>query len=281
MGGARRSSKASQSQSVADNPCLRCKNDVVEDDHGVQCEYCENWTHAKCADISESQYKAVMAVAGFKYFCNHCTPGVDRLLKLERRMDDMEAKYSDLASKISNFSSMSTKLSSLANGTILSNQTAPKPFAEAVEEAVELKLKSRNAVLFGVPESDKDDDLDVVRSFLSMPAGDDIERVKPSDVLYVFRDGPQRTGQSRFLKVVCTTSQVRQNFIQFINKVAKPASSIPLRSRPDLTYQQRVNGRKLRDKLQELGPHTHFINYQKCQIFSKLTKNIAFSLNVV
>lgn len=283
MVGSRRASKASQSQqnSVPDDLCPCCKDGVADNDFAVQCEYCDGWFHAKCANIPDSIVKAVTAVNGFKYFCSKCTPSVDRLLTLEQRMTVMEAKFDSLSGKLANFSTLPTHLPNPPKQNSAFNNTAPKSFNEAVEEAMELKLKSRNAVLFGVPESSRDDDLDSVRRLLSTPTDQGVEQVKPSDVVYVFRDGPRREGQHRFLKVVCTTNQVRQNFIMFINKVAKAASGLPLRARPDLTYQQRSNGRKLREKLEELGAEDHYINYQKGQIFSKTTKKSVYSLIVM
>ena len=168
---------------------------------------------------------------GFKFFCKRCTPGLERLLALEKRVDAVEERYALLENRISKISV--PEIPSVHNPPPFFKPTY-KPFEQAVEEAMELKLKSRNAVLFGVPEKDGQNDLEVVRGFLATPIDDDnVERITPSDIVYTFRDGPKIPDQPRFLKVVCVTSQVKKDFIYFVNKIAKPATNLPLRARPD------------------------------------------------
>uniref|UniRef100_A0A915KE61 Uncharacterized protein n=1 Tax=Romanomermis culicivorax TaxID=13658 RepID=A0A915KE61_ROMCU len=63
---------------------------------------------------------------------------------------------------------------------------------ELVNEAVQLKLKGRNAVLFSVLEGNTVPDLEVVRSLLLMPFNNNnFEPVTPMDILYTFPDGPK------------------------------------------------------------------------------------------
>uniref|UniRef100_A0A915LDK2 Uncharacterized protein n=1 Tax=Romanomermis culicivorax TaxID=13658 RepID=A0A915LDK2_ROMCU len=52
-----------------------------------------------------------------------------------------------------------------------------------VDKAVQLKLKSRNAALFGIPESGTVPDLKVVRCLLSMPSDDNnFEPITPTAI---------------------------------------------------------------------------------------------------
>lgn len=264
-------------KSVQSTNCPTCFKAVDENDNCVMCEYCDNWFHAKCAGVNESLCKAVGRVSGFKFFCQSCEPKVDRLLTIERRMDEMEARFEELSVRISNFSIPKSFTPPLNENVF---NTSPQSFNDAVQEAVELKLKSHNAVLFGVPETDDGNDLEVVRNLLGTKTEDKSHSVNPADILYTFRDGPSNKGYPRFLKVVCSTNKVRQNFIHYVNKIVKPISELPLRARPDLTYKQRQNGKALRLKLTEFGNDDHYINYQKCAIFSNLTKKCVFSLNV-
>uniref|UniRef100_A0A915L9B8 Uncharacterized protein n=1 Tax=Romanomermis culicivorax TaxID=13658 RepID=A0A915L9B8_ROMCU len=77
-----------------------------------------------------------------------------------------------------------------------------------VDEAAELKLKSRNAMLFGIPENGTVPDLEVVHSLLSTPSDDNnFEPITLMHILNTFRDGPKVNNQRCFLKIVCTTSQ--------------------------------------------------------------------------
>lgn len=257
--------------------CSLCSKRVTDDEHALECEYCSGWIHAKCAGINDTVYKSIDNIRCFKFFCDNCHPKIDRLLKIERRMNEMEARFEELSVRVSN-SSVVLPVAPQKSGSVF--QTPTKPFNVAVQEAVELKLKSHNAVLFGVPETG-DDDLKTVRDLLTIPAAVNDAQLKPSEILYTFRDGPQLDGKPRFLKVVCVTSQAKQNFINFVNKTAKPASAWPLRARPDLTYQQRQNGKKLREKLDEFGKIDHFINYQKNCIFHKPSKMCVYSLDLL
>uniref|UniRef100_A0A915KE47 Uncharacterized protein n=1 Tax=Romanomermis culicivorax TaxID=13658 RepID=A0A915KE47_ROMCU len=135
--------------------------------------------------------------------------------------------------------------------TVFEPPPPKKSFVDAVNEAVKLRLKQRNAVLFGLPETD--DDLGTVRELLAQnPSNDDQESpICPSDVQYVFRDGPKSDGRLQFLNIVCSMSKAKRSFIPGINKVVKPAGHAHLRARPDLTFQRRQDGRLLRSKLDE------------------------------
>lgn len=267
------------------SPCIKCKNNVSDLDSGVQCDRCHQWSHAKCVGISPAAYNALHKVNGFKYFCDDCTPNVDRLLAMEKRLETVEERVDSLARKLANFSIPLPNVPPLLNTKSFSGTQIPNPngqsFNEAVDEAVELKLKRHNAVLFGLPECD--DDTAAVRKLLAdTEPGDTDQLVKPADVLYTFRDGKQVDGKPRLLKVITSNTVAKSNFIRFINKTAKHASGLPLRSRPDLTFQQRQDGRQLREKLKELDSQEtgdFFINYVKRSIFSKSTKKCHFSLD--
>lgn len=281
------------STSTAPKPsCHTCKLVVKDSDQAIQCDLCQFWGHIKCMDIDSDAYDVIQRLDQ-KFFCANCLPKIDRLLSMERRLDEMEERFSKLEVKLN--SSPTTVWGNPHGGMksfhtdndafpVLGDQR-PKPFnkqtfEKAVDETVEARLKRHNAVLFGVPESD--DDLSAVRNLLKIPSIDNVQSLKPSDVVYVFRDGPiDKDGKwPRFLKVVCTTSKVKQTFITFINRVAKPhMKDLELRARPDLTYQQRVDGRKLRENLLKLGADSHYINYNNRAIVCKTSKNTVFTLD--
>lgn len=262
--------------------CLLCKLIVKENDAcAVACEYCQGWVHSKCIGVDTDTFAAVANLDNFKYFCTGCLPKLDRLLTLEKRIDDLEARFISMEGNIHEKSSVLTDhgSSQIQASGVRNNQLPARDISQVIEETIEFRLKQRNAVLFGVPESD--DDLAAVRQLLLTPCHDEAERVNPQDVQYVFRDGTKHADQPRFLKVICATSQVKQDFIKFINRVVKPnvaATNPHLRSRPDLTYRQRVDGRTLREKLKQFGDGTHFINYAKRVIVRKADRQTVFSL---
>lgn len=265
-----------------ESKCSTCSKFVGDNDNGVECEMCRNWCHAKCAGINDQQYKLIGHVKCFKFFCPTCIPKVDRLLTLENRMDELQARFEELSVRMSNFSNFPTfPPSSKPNFLHAAHPHQPdrQQFNEAVTEAVELKLKRNNAVLFGLPESG--DDLLTIRKIITdYPAQNPVEQIQPSEIVYTFRDGPIQTGRPRFNKVVCATNQVRENFIKLINKVVKNETDLKVRARPDLTFRQRQDGRTLREKLEQLPDcDEYFINYSKRSIFSRSSRKCVFSLD--
>ena len=278
----------SQSDDNYGSLCIKCKQSVGDKDSGVQCDRCNEWSHAKCVGITSSAYNSLRKVDGFRYFCPDCSPNVDRLLALENRLDTVEERVDSLSRKLANFSIPLQTFPPVLNqkkfsGTLPLHKQMPFSFNDAVSEAVEAKLKRHNAVLFGLPESD--DDTGAVRKLLAdYEATDEDQYVKESEILYTFRDGKQMDDMPRLLKVITANTKVRDNFIRFINKTAKTGSNLPLRSRPDLTFQQRQDGRSLREKLTELDPDESgdlYINYGKRSIFSKSARKFIFSLDNV
>jgi len=269
-------------------PCSKCANEVRDGENGVACDQCGDWVHAKCAGLSNAVIKVLKENDNIDFTCDQCKVSnrkrVDVLeAKIAELTDTIERRFADLAGKFDSISMDRQTFPAPRAPPLPFSRSAPLPsspaFTQAVDEVVELKLKSRNAVLFGVPEVEGQNDLTVVRDFLATHTDGNYDTVNPLDVLYTFRDGPKVDGQPRFLKVALVTSQVKQHFITF-NKVVKPGSNLPLRSRPDLTYQQRVNGRKLREKLDELGATDHYVDYKRTTIVNKKTKNTVFTLSL-
>uniref|UniRef100_A0A915JX40 Uncharacterized protein n=1 Tax=Romanomermis culicivorax TaxID=13658 RepID=A0A915JX40_ROMCU len=97
----------------------------------------------------------------FKFFCSNCLLNVDRMLAVEKRVDELSAQLQDLISKINllhtNGLVPSQPISAIVpnnlnNRSIVFEPPPPnKSFIDAVNDAVELRLKQRNAVLFGLP----------------------------------------------------------------------------------------------------------------------------------
>ena len=126
---------------------------------------------------------------------------------------------------------------------------------------------------------EEDDDLSAVRKLVSVAnVAEENLAVKTSDIVRVFRDGPEYDDAPRFLKVVCVTSKVQQAFIGLINKCVK-RDHPNLRARPDLTWEQRDAGRKLREQLKRQGePPNLYIDYSRRAIIEKDSRKIMFSL---
>lgn len=267
-------SQSTSSRNSVSDPCIVCSANVKNNEKGLQCDYCELWVHAKCANFTNASYEA-MKIPGVKYYCKNCVSNVDRLLALEKRLGELESRFekrlTDLENTILNKSVLNTHPQKTAA------ETAPQgDLINIIKSTFEQETKRRNAVLFGVDESEND--LDSVRTLVAYEKTEDPNMVvNPHDITCVFRDGPRLPGKPRFLKVVCVTSNVQRAFINLVNKQIRPKNP-QLRARPDLTYEQREAGRALRHEFSTYDDKSKFfIDYNKQVIVNKLNRQIIFS----
>lgn len=280
------SQKASISNDVDSELCAQCNKSFKESDDGLKCELCEKWVHSICLGIPSEVMKYfnsdsyVKSSFSLPLICSVCKPSFSKLTALSERLDAVEKFESRLAALEKSLAERPIQPQPLLPLMQMPTQPPNPAFdiATLIKSTMEAESKRHNAVLFGLPE--EEDDLLAVRKLIS----DEIENtdnlfVKPSDIIRVFRDGPNYKDSPRFLKVVCVTSNVQHNFIGLVNKVLKQRFA-NLRARPDLTYEQRVAGRKLRDKLASFeNRELYAINYNRNSIFHKITRENVFSLS--
>lgn len=237
----------SKSKAVVDH-CAACSKCVTEDDKALVCELCKKWHHSICIGIPD----AVMAYfdsdtysgSGFSLplICPVCKPSFARLTELSTKIAEMEETFERRLAALEAAKSVPAPL-------LMGPPPPPMNFTALIKSTLEAETKRHNAVLFGLEE--EADDLAAVRRLVT-GAGNVAEEnlaVKPS-IVRVFRDRPEYQDAPRFLKVVCVTSKVQHSFIGLINKVIK-RDQPNLRARPDLTWEQRDAGRKLRDHLKQ------------------------------
>jgi hypothetical protein len=151
-----------------------------------------------------------------------------------------------------------------------SNPKSETDFKLLFQDMFELETKKRNAVVFGLPDSG--DDLTYLRDLAENSL------VKSTDILYTFKDGPNhdRNGKTipQFNKVVFSTSKARNLFLGWL-KTHRPADQ-SIRARPDLTYSQREENRKLRSEISrrnEKGEENLRIDYKTMKIVTQNTVN--------
>uniref|UniRef100_A0A915K7R9 Uncharacterized protein n=1 Tax=Romanomermis culicivorax TaxID=13658 RepID=A0A915K7R9_ROMCU len=119
----------------------------------------------------------------------------------------METRYKALSSEFINWTSQGPNRLSTTND-VFTKPMDTQNINELVDEAVEMKLESRNTVLFGVPEGSTTPNLEVVHGLLSMLSDEhNFELITPTDILCTFQDGPKVDNQPHFLKIVYATSQ--------------------------------------------------------------------------
>ena len=61
-------------------PCVVCEENVQES--GVECDWCGQWEHSKCANLTEDELKVLVNINScVKFFCKICQPRVEVVFK--------------------------------------------------------------------------------------------------------------------------------------------------------------------------------------------------------
>jgi len=134
---------------------------------------------------------------------------------------------------------------------------------ERMKDDLERDSKRKNAVLFGLPVTDKNE-TDAVRTLVNEA---NLENLKASDITTAYRDGPTYEGKPRFCKVYCKSIDAKLAFINFVNNSRKSGDEEfrDMRARPDLSFLQRRKARELRAELKsrsDNGESDLYIDYK-------------------
>ncbi|CAG2205039.1 unnamed protein product [Mytilus edulis] len=54
------------------HPCTDCKKSVRSNQKAFQCDFCDNWTHLKCTNISTTQYH-ILSTSDDTFYCYECS----------------------------------------------------------------------------------------------------------------------------------------------------------------------------------------------------------------
>ncbi len=53
-------------------PCSMCSKHVARAHPALECDNCGNWTHTKCADVSNKSYDQFIEMSDFEWYCPGC-----------------------------------------------------------------------------------------------------------------------------------------------------------------------------------------------------------------
>src|SRR5260221_11689392 len=86
----------SQGGTGSQEKCGVCAKAVLGKDHGLQCEICEIWFHAKCQNMTEDTYR-VLNQESIHWFCKgwdkRVAEMVKKMAKMQLRQDRMEEDW--------------------------------------------------------------------------------------------------------------------------------------------------------------------------------------------
>lgn len=52
--------------------CTVCSHPAYSNQHGIQCDQCQNWTHAGCSDVSKGMYDQLGSHLELSWYCPSC-----------------------------------------------------------------------------------------------------------------------------------------------------------------------------------------------------------------
>ena len=218
------------------NLCGYCASIVPEladkyQDNGLQCDQCQLWFHAGCTQLPEQAFYFLCEnqLPNIHWFCNPCEvmsrPIMGKLTKIENQLGDLQNRFETLESEVKSQPEKSTA-----------------DVNSIVREVEDRSRRSKNVIVFGVPESD------------------DIN--KKLEPLLESTDHQMKSSPSRLGKV--QSDKPRPVLLQFETERAKwevLAQSKKLRSdktlddklvfKPDKTFEQRKNDAKLWTELNQ------------------------------
>jgi len=144
-----------------------------------------------------------------------------------------------------------------------------------VGEAIERDKRKNNLVIFGIEETgDIEATKEKVKSIVNI-VGLDQEKVK-----YFGRVGRISSGgKTRMVRVVCEDQETRRKFLTGSNKLRQAEGYERIYISPDLTKEQQVSDKLLRDKLKEIRTQNKDakISNGEIVIFESGVKKILYS----
>ena len=263
------------------NPCGQCK-DECKAGNSVSCGFCETYYHAKCVDGMTPEFvdscdKITKLFGGSAFLCFICRKLASKINKsvreVELKMAAMEtelkkevAERKALEAKVERMESRSDQVKDKVVGMEKEIEAGMERTKKEVRDEMETERKEReerseNVVVYGMKESEeeeaekrKDDDKN---KFMEMAREIGVG-VEAEEVEVKFRAGKKREdGKARPMIVKVKDDETKQKLLANARRLARKEEWKAVFVSPDLTWQQREEGRKeekrLRDEAERLN----------------------------
>lgn len=262
-----------------DNNCPSCAEEVVDD--GVQCQWCGDWEHFKCAKISKQEYDMLsLNSPRIMFFCCECQPKVNSAFeffdKMYARQDLFDKRLQRIEHKLNSLSEGVCEVqegSELSTNTSDDNSVLPKPgllprveslsvggissaVASVISEEKDKDKRKLNLILHNVVEPTADDgqtrkkeDIDHVSDIFHKSLG------VPVQITNAIRLG-KRGDKPRLLKVSVDSLKSKASILRNCTKLR--GKDVPGRwskvfITPDMTPKEREQNKSLRNQLADLN----------------------------
>ena len=140
-------------------PCSACQKAVRT--KGVFCTQCGLWTHQKCENMSDNEYKRLLKItkSEFSYTCKSCLNNIEEIStpiwELLPFPDGLNETISENTSDVSNISSIEDKWLPFSNRGLHFLHINVNSLLSKIDELREIAKKSK-AVVIGISESKLD-----------------------------------------------------------------------------------------------------------------------------
>ena len=261
-------------ENVTPYPCATCQKNCKDENSCMQCDFCLEWSHTICIDMSNDTYKALIAVKGSRWYCSKCNTKVDNLLDKANSLElETQAVKSDVADLKKRMETVETKL----KGSV------EKEISMALNEKTDIERRKMNLVVFNLPEqkSDKETawevpelinkDIEDITKIIKDDLGIELENNAITDARRLGRkqvgkakpgdknkpDDSNKPGnseeKSRPMKIVFSDIRKKREVLEAAKKLRTSDNPVAkkLFLNPDLTEKQRENDRNLRNLMWE------------------------------
>ena len=236
--------------------CGKCGKVVKEGDRGVLCGVCKKWYHVLCGDLPVAVYD-YLGGKGLHWYCEGCDGKMAELMRVISKVEEKVVKLeADLKVEIEGVKvdfmeklrKVEEKLDKMTEDGI---QVRGEGNGEAglsrrdVIEQIERDKRKTNLMVMGIKEGEGE--LAVIKGM-----GNKIGvGIADGDILDVQRVGRREGNKNRPVKVVLKNMDQRAEILKKRVNL-KGTEYRDYYFSPDLTPQQQVLDKKLRDKLKEL-----------------------------
>lgn len=259
--------------------CVTCKKDAAVD--AIECQWCGNWEHKVCANISTKEYLILDTVsANIMFFCSTCIGKVPNALTtydVNLKIDSLEQKITQICNTNSQLSprlqTIETTLSTLERKI---HQIEPSQESVSIEEPKkqftsymssfmneekEKEKRRLNLIIHNIKESAdtdssvrKEHDITLVESTLKQYLGVSTKVEKAARLGK--RTDKSSTDKPRLLKITISSEHDKAKILRSCTKLRhheNPPEIQKLFITPDLTpHEQEVN-KNLRSELKKLN----------------------------
>lgn len=240
----------------------------------VECEYCEEWVCQVCAEITEDEFDILSKPnSKMHWFCESCTepalallkkregdkmvrdlyqqyltPFVEEINRKMRKLEDelitVKNEASEMRKKLTSDKETETTKAPNQEAAKIANQEAAKI---GIKEIADREARSKNLLLFNVPESKSDD------SPTRKEEDEALVKTLCKDVLELdvpfsqtTRLGPKKAGHSRPLRITVESKEQHEAVLRQAKNLKNHQDKYQnLSIRPDLTRLEREEMREL------------------------------------